>query len=90
MLMGGRGHSWASEAPSHPSPAVSNRTAENAGYLYQRGMGKRGETHMALWPYLGMIEGSWGCQEDRVQVAHLSPVSFSSGSRTAALSPSCS
>lgn len=40
-------------------------------------MGKSEETHTALWPYLGMIEGSWGCQEDRVQVAHLSPVSFS-------------
>ena len=39
-------------------------------------MGKSGETHTALWPYLGMIEGSWGCQEDRVQVAHLSQVSF--------------
>lgn len=24
-----------------------------------------------------MIEGSWGCQEGRVQVPHLSPVSFS-------------
>lgn len=40
-------------------------------------MGKSGKTHTALWPYLGMIEGSWGCQEDRVQVAHLSLVSFS-------------
>lgn len=40
-------------------------------------MGKSREPHTALWPYLGMTEGSWGCQEDRVQVAHLSPVSFS-------------
>lgn len=40
-------------------------------------MGESREPHTALWPYLGMIEGSWGCQEDRVQVSHLSPVSFS-------------
>lgn len=38
---------------------------------------KTGETHTALWPYLGMSKGTWGCQEDRVQVAHLSWMSFS-------------
>ena len=40
-------------------------------------MGKTGETHTALWPYLDMTEDTWGCQEDGVQVAPLSWMSLS-------------
>lgn len=64
-------------SPKSPKSSLSNRTAENAAIYTSHDMDKTGETHTALWPYLGMTEDTWDCQEDRVQVAHLSWMSLS-------------
>lgn len=61
------------------SPKLALSAGQLRAWAIYTSCGERaaGETHMVLWPYLGMAKGTQACQGARGQAAHLPWVSFS-------------